>query len=754
MGQQIVPGNIDLATRPRVKNADGSISTVRSISVNVDGKEVLIPTVVGDRVVSNDEAIREYKRTGKHLGIFADVASANQAAQSIHESEAAKLMADPQKVYLDDQGNQITGTSTYLDEQGNAVTPPKADKPDNGIGTFLSHAASSFNPLPALVEMGNALLSAGKGTVELNTGHPLKAAQDFKDAGKPYQHLVDAHEAVRKRMVDSFDKGNYVEAARHLLGYVVPGIGPALDEAGNETGRGEYAAGIGDAVGLGSALVAPEVIAKGLAKIKIPALARNPNAAEAEAVRFGQSRGIPVDAGTATGNRYVKGVQVAADNTPIGGAVATRAKQTQAANLTRVGEELAGDVLPNAMTPEQAGSGVSDQLTAKIQSHSQAANQAYDALRTLEADPKFAKHVQVGTETVDTGLPAKDGGTLKQTKPIIEKIQMPVDLRTAKASLKTIYDQLTRQYSVTQQQASAGYKALGNIVHGPDFAPLTQVETDLGAIKSIARGADMPELRTKSQGLAASGVSQLDAAVTRTAAQAGPEVYRALKQGRAATAEKFATADILDRIRTEPVQAYRQMTAPKDSGIDLLRMVQKQTPHALPQIARAYLDDALGTATAEGGFDKSARLAADWNKLGPETKKLLFTPPQQAALDKYFLLAKKLGESPNPSGTALVSTAAGSTALIITNPATGIPLTLGAGAISKMLRSPAAVKALTEGLTLSLGPGRLSKTAQGIAVTKFVNAAREAGVSLEAIPAGAGGPTEQSRPSETAQQAR
>ncbi len=96
---QVVPGNINLHNRPVVKNPDGSISTVRSISINVDGKEVLIPTVVNGKVVSNQQAIDHFKKTGEHLGMFKDVASANAYAKSLHEAQA-KEYAAPQP-YVD-----------------------------------------------------------------------------------------------------------------------------------------------------------------------------------------------------------------------------------------------------------------------------------------------------------------------------------------------------------------------------------------------------------------------------------------------------------------------------------------------------------------------------------------------------------------------------------------------------------------------------------------------------------------------------
>ncbi|MER9412892.1 hypothetical protein [Mesorhizobium sp. M0589] len=85
----VTPGNIDLSKRPVVKNADGTISTVRSMSFNEDGKEILIPTVSPDgKILSDNEAIDLYRKTGQQLGIFDSPASATTYAQSLHESQA------------------------------------------------------------------------------------------------------------------------------------------------------------------------------------------------------------------------------------------------------------------------------------------------------------------------------------------------------------------------------------------------------------------------------------------------------------------------------------------------------------------------------------------------------------------------------------------------------------------------------------------------------------------------------------------
>ena len=80
----VVPGNIDLDNRTVVVNPNGSISTELSFSVEIDGLEVLLPTVVNGKIVSENEAIEHFFLSGEHLGMFRTPKDAEVYAYWLH----------------------------------------------------------------------------------------------------------------------------------------------------------------------------------------------------------------------------------------------------------------------------------------------------------------------------------------------------------------------------------------------------------------------------------------------------------------------------------------------------------------------------------------------------------------------------------------------------------------------------------------------------------------------------------------------
>lgn len=106
----VVPGNIDLANRPVVKNPDGTISTVRSVSFGLDdGKEVLVPTITPDgQNMSPEQAFLQYQATGQHLGIYKNPQDSDRAAQALHEAQAAQYDR-PQQTPQGPLGSLLSG---------------------------------------------------------------------------------------------------------------------------------------------------------------------------------------------------------------------------------------------------------------------------------------------------------------------------------------------------------------------------------------------------------------------------------------------------------------------------------------------------------------------------------------------------------------------------------------------------------------------------------------------------------------------
>ena len=88
----IEAGNIDLYSRPLVRTEDGAIATVKSMSFQPEegkyaGKQVLIPTVENGKEMTLDEAIDNFYKTGKHLGVFENPDNATEYAIMLHNDQ-------------------------------------------------------------------------------------------------------------------------------------------------------------------------------------------------------------------------------------------------------------------------------------------------------------------------------------------------------------------------------------------------------------------------------------------------------------------------------------------------------------------------------------------------------------------------------------------------------------------------------------------------------------------------------------------
>ena len=124
-------GNIDLYNRPQVKNDDGSISTVRSMSFNDGNNEVLIPTVSMDgKILSDDDAINNYYKTGQYLGKFDTIDEANKYAQQLHDEQDKYYNGTPTggaSSIMDKINNNLKPIQVVEGEDGSAVIPQVED---------------------------------------------------------------------------------------------------------------------------------------------------------------------------------------------------------------------------------------------------------------------------------------------------------------------------------------------------------------------------------------------------------------------------------------------------------------------------------------------------------------------------------------------------------------------------------------------------------------------------------------------------
>lgn len=551
----------------------------------------------------------------------------------------------------------------------------------NSASDFVGGFIGAVNPLPAL----KALYEAGP--MKMGKGMTRAQLEQFQKAKRAYY------------------EGRYTEAFGYTVAGVTPLVGPGAAAVGEKIGEGRVAEGAGET----AAFLAPSALrAKGSIPIK-PGLPSRLNPAESAAVALADREGIPLDLATRTGGTVARNTEALIQNQPGGAGYAKAARDAQAGALARTAERLKQRVEPRLRateTAEGAGRAVQDTLRSKIQRFDAKADVAYGALRNLEAAPSNLKNVQVGTKTVQrTQFDAQGQSFVADViEPIMKDVPLPVDVRPVKTALAPIYERVKERMPVAQQQASPGLRSIENILKADDHVPATVADANLSALKSITREAAAPELRNVSQGLAAKAIQELSTAVDDAVAIAGSDATAALQRGRRLTKAKYTSADLLADLRDEPVQVFNQLTQRKDTAIDALRAVARESPQNMPKLGKAYLEGLFEKATREGGWSKPDTLFSQWKELGPATKRVLFRNPNVIRdLDSFFLLAKRVAQNPNPSGTAYVASLLPTAGLVIASPQVGVPLVLGSAALSRILFNPKTAKMLTSSLRMKTG---------------------------------------------------
>jgi len=570
--------------------------------------------------------------------------------------------------------SQFGGIETQSQFGGVPVDQP-ADRPKSPMDHVANFAKNFWGDL---ANSGQALIHT--------VAHPIDTIQG----------IGAAQDAVRLKAQEALKRGDYVEAARHALNYAIPMVGPALDARGDQAQSGDVSGALGGTTSMALQLAAPELL-KGSIPLT-PRIAKTTPQVNA-ALDYVESKGAAPNAAARTDNLYVKNIQKAVDTTPLGAAVAHGAAKQTTAALQAEADALATRAHAQPIVPEQAGEGVSTSLRQKMQGFHADADTAYEDFRKIEADPANVRSVQQGTKLDAQGNPV----------PVMEDVALPTDVRAIKRMLAPIVTQMDKWMEPAKRNASAGYTAAKSLLNGPDYVQASVAEDGLGGMKALAR-----EGEGRNAGIAKLIVKQLQDQVDKAVGAANDaRALQALKDGRSLTADAYGVKGILKQLRDEPVQTFGQMTYAKDAGIERLRQVAQEAPDEMPKVGRAWLEDLFTKAQAQGGFTGADGMYAKWQALGPETKKIIFQndPGLVSDLDKFFLGAKKLAENPNPSGSAVLAVAAGSGNLLVNHPATGIPLAIGAGALSKMMHTRAGVQLLTRGLRMPLSAPARALTA-------------------------------------------
>lgn len=317
------PGNIDLNNRPRVRNPDGSISTVRSMSANFDGREVLLPTVSDDgRLLSDSEAIDLYRRTGRNLGTFDSPASATAYAEQLHRDQERQYVGARNPWDDDEIVGGFGGVTSKVDSTERIVDLPPVRAviapEDQGfdyrklpyvlrpsqmqggtLGDFVGGHAS---------DAGRSVRSAlrGLGGVLDFVGEPIAAGIDYLTAPEPTLGDLVTGQAPARTLPRQLRFRELGDMAADFVGLPAPETAGqrVMDDVGQAIAGTAATLGVGGALNAGRSAASSPTLANRVGEV----LGSQPALQTVSAATGAAAAGATREAGGGTGAQVLAGV--------------------------------------------------------------------------------------------------------------------------------------------------------------------------------------------------------------------------------------------------------------------------------------------------------------------------------------------------------------------------------------------------------------------------------------------------------------
>ena len=444
-----------------------------------------------------------------------------------------------------------------------------------------------------------------------------------------------------------------------------------------------------------------------------------------------------VDVATATGNKSLGAQKSLLRKFPTSAGIVGDAEKAQQAAIVGKMDDLAHSVSPGGPSYVfTSGQKALAAIKAKLNDYSAVAKDAFEnrLYGAADANPQM---IQTGTQTQSIPNPAAATDptaplTIQSQVPIMESIAGPTDMTGVKAVAAPLLDQLKTQMRVTRTAASPLTSMLEDIVNGPDVVSLRTAKDNISTIQTLARN-EAGAMRSKAQALSSRLVSPLHDAVEDAAQAVGPDAYQALQDGNAATRAKYDLAKAIPRSYMKSdvppanlVDLHNLLTKAEDAQFPALQKVALHTPQVVPDIARATLEDIFRGTTENGGIAKVQSAINEWNKLGPQTKHLLFGPATTDEIDNLLHYSKMAVSEANPSGTATTAQIWALYSMMAHNPVAAVAVMAGARGLAKGIMSPEMAQTVRATGRVPLpSPGKIGTAlAAPIANPTYVNAGR------------------------------